>query len=125
MTVEEIPDQVGDDKLFYWVEIGVWFVWVEDLVAVHYCDEVFGVGEVDDVVGVARKHMHCFDLVSAHLEVQDFVASYPALLDEAVAADNDEELPLGVVPVLAFCDARLADVDAHLSAVQSVDEFGE
>ena len=41
MTVEEIPDQVGDDELFYWFEIGVWFAWVENLVAVHYCDEVF------------------------------------------------------------------------------------
>ena len=73
MTVEEIPDRVGDDELFYWFEIGIWFVRVEDLVAVHYCDEVFCVGEVDDVVGVARQHVYCFNLVARNFKVEDFV----------------------------------------------------
>ena len=100
-----------DIRLFYWFEIGVWFVWVEDFVAVHYCDEVFGVGEVDDVVGVAWKHVYCLDLITRNLEVEDFVRAYSALLDKSVTAYDDEELPLGIVPVLAFGDARLADVD--------------
>ena len=43
MTVEEIPDQVGDDELFYWFKIGIWFVRIEDLVAVHDCDEIFSI----------------------------------------------------------------------------------
>ena len=30
---------------------------------------------------------------------------------------HDEQLPFGIVPVLAFRDARAADVDADLSAV--------
>ena len=42
-----------------------------------------------------------------------------------MAAYYDEELPLGVVPVLALCDAWLADIDAHLTTIKGVDEFGE
>ena len=64
---------VRNDVLVYWFEIGVGFVGVEDFVAVHYCDEIFSVGEVDDVVGVPRKHVDRFYLVSAHFKVQDFV----------------------------------------------------
>ena len=120
MTVEKIPGQAGDDELFYWFKIGVWFVWVEDFVAVHDCDEVLCVGEVDDVVGVAWKHVNCFDLVTAHLKIEDFVRTYSALLDKSVAAYYDEEFPFGVVPVLAFGDARFADVYAYLSTVQGV-----
>ena len=55
--------------------------------------------------------MHCFYPFTADLEVEDFVGVDAALLDEAVAAYYDEELPLRVVPVLALGDARLADVD--------------
>ena len=120
MTVEEIPDQAGDDELFYWFEIGVRFVWVEDLVAVHYCYEVFSFREVDYVVGVAWKHVYCFNLVTTNLEVEDFIRTYTTLLNESMTAHNDEELPLCVVPMLAFCDAWLADVDAYLTAVECV-----
>ena len=42
-----------------------------------------------------------------------------------MAGDHDELLPLGVVPVLALGDAGLGDVDAHLAAVQRVDQFRE
>ena len=100
-----------DVILFYWFEIGVRFVWVEDLVAVHYCDEIFGFGEVDDVVGVARKHVYCFDLVTANLKVQHFIRAVFSLLDKAVTAYYDEELPFGVVPMLTFGDAWFANVD--------------
>ena len=64
MTVEGIPGQARDDELFYWFKISVWFVGVKNLVAVHNSDEIFCVGEIDDVVSVARKHVHCLDLIS-------------------------------------------------------------
>ena len=125
MKVEEIPGQAGDDELFYWFKIGVWFVWIEDLVAVHYCYEVFGVGEVDDVVGVAWKHVNSLDLVTRHLKVEDFIRAYPSLLNQATAAHYDEELPFGIVPMLAFGDAWLADIDRYLTTVQCVDKFSK
>ena len=62
-------------------------------------------------MGVAGKHVYCFDLVTAYLKVKNFVRTDSALLDKAVAAHNNEELPFGVVPVLTLGDARLADVD--------------
>ena len=76
-------------------------------------------------MGVAGKHVDCFYLVSTDFKIEDFVGVDAALLYEAVAAHYDEELPFGVVPVLAFGDAWFADVDADLSAVQGVDKFGE
>ncbi len=69
--------------------------------------------------------MNCLDPITADLKVKDFVRVDSSLLDESVAAYDDEELPLRVVPVLALGDAWLTDVDAYLTAVESVDEFGE
>ena len=38
---------------------------------------------------------------------------------------HDELLPFGVVPMLAFGDAGLADIDAHLATVEGVDQLGK
>ena len=102
---------VRNDVLLYWFKIGVGFVGVEDFVAVHYCDEIFCVREVYYIVGVAWKHVNCFDLVTRNLKVKDFVRTHSTLLDKAVAAHNDEELPLCIVPVLTFGNTWFADVD--------------
>ena len=80
---------------------------VEDFVAVHHRHKVLCVGEVDDIVGVSRKHVDALDIVPAYLKFDYLIRINPALLDEAVAADYDEELPLGVVPMLAFRNTRL------------------
>lgn len=110
---------------FDFVKVGVGPVRIENLVAVHDGDEVFGVGEVDDVVGVAGEHDDGLDFVTTNFIVQHFVCAFLAELDEAVARDDDELFPLGVVPMLSLGDTWLRDVDAYLSAVEGVDEFGE
>ena len=110
---------------FDFVKVGVGPVRIEYLVAVHDGDEVFGVGEVDDVVGVTREHDDTLDFVATNFIVQHFVGTLLAELDEAVARNDDKLFPLGVVPMLTLGDTRLRDVDAHLSAVEGVDEFGE
>ena len=69
--------------------------------------------------------MDCFDLVSADFKVENFVRVDTTLLDQSMSAHNDEEFPLGVVPMLSFGDAWFADVDAYLTAVQSMDELCE
>ena len=76
-------------------------------------------------MGIAREHDDGLDFVTTHLVVEDFVSAFLAKLDEAVARDDDELFPLGVVPMLALGDAGLGDVDAYLSTVEGVDEFGE
>ena len=110
---------------FDFVKVGVGPVRIEYLVAVHDGNEVFGIGEVDDVVGIAGEHDDGLDFVTTHLIVEDFVRALLAELDEAVARDDDELFPLGVVPMLALGDTWLRDVDAPLAAVEGVDEFGE
>lgn len=110
---------------FDFVKVGIGPVRIEYFVAVHDGDEVFGIGEVDDVVGVTREHDDTLDFVTTHLVVEDFVRALLAELDEAVARNDDELFPLGVVPMLALGDTRLRDVDAYLSAVEGVNQFGE
>lgn len=110
---------------FDFVKVGVGPVRIEYLVAVHDGDEVFGVGEVDNVVGITGEHDDGLDFVTTHLVVEDFVGAFLAELDEAVARDDDELLPLGVVPMFTLGDTGLGDVDAYLSAVEGVDQFGE
>lgn len=58
-------------------------------------------------------------------ELDNLVRTLFPLLDQAVAGNNDELLPFGVVPVLTFGDTRFADIDAYLSAVERVNQFGE
>ena len=111
--------------IFDFVKVGIGPVRIENLVAVHDGDEVFGVGEVDDIVGIAGEHDDGLDFVTTHLVVEDFVGTFLAELYEAVARDDDELFPLGVVPMLALGDAGLGDVDAYLSAVEGVDELGK
>lgn len=110
---------------FDFVKVGVGPVRIEYLVAVHDGNEVFGIGEVDDIVGIAGEHDDTLDFVTTHLVVEDFVRVLLAELDEAVARDDDELFPLGVVPMLTLGDTGLGDVDAYLSAIEGVDEFGE
>ncbi len=68
---------------------------------------------------VAWEHVDALDVVASDFELDDFAFGVVevALLDEAVARYHDEEFPLGVVPVLAFGDAGVADEDANFSAV--------
>ena len=69
--------------------------------------------------------MDSFDLVAGHLEGDLLVGKDIALLNQRTAADDDEELPLAVVPVLPLGDAGLADVDAELTAIDGLDQLGE
>ena len=92
---------------FDFVKVGVGPVRIEYLVAVHDGNEVFGVGEVDDVVGVAGGHDDGLDFVTTNFIVQHFVCAFLAELDEAVARDDDELFPLGVVPMFTLGDTLL------------------
>ena len=111
--------------LFNWFKIGIRFIRVENLIAIHHRDEVLGLREIDDIVRVSRQHVHSLDIVARDLEFDHFVGTELAFLDQAMAGDDDEELPLGVVPVLAFGDARLGNVDGHLAGVQRMHKLRE
>ena len=110
-----------------WIEERIRVRRIKDLIAIHHRDEVLRFGEVDDIVRIPRQHVDALDVVARDLELDDlaFWVVKVALLNEAVAADHDEELPLGVVPVLTLGDARLADVDAHLTTIQGMDQLSE
>ena len=76
---------------------------------------------------ISGEHVYALDIVARDLEFDHlaFWVVEVALLDEAVTTDHDEELPLGVVPVLSLGNARLADVDAHLTTIQGMNQLGE
>ena len=42
-----------------------------------------------------------------------------------MTSDHNEQLPLGVVPVLPLGDARAADVDGHLTAIGGMHQFSK
>jgi len=108
-----------------WLKERIRLFWIKYLIAIHYRNQILGLGEVDDVVGIARQHVDSLNLIPKDLELYDLVGAQLALLDQPMAGDYNEELPLGVVPVLAFGDARLGDVDAHLAAPKGVDQLGK
>ena len=96
---------------------------VEDLVGPHDGHQVFRFGEIDDIVGVARQHMDGLDAIAGDLELHDLVRADLPLLDEAVTGDNDKELLLAVVPVLALGDAGLADIHGELAVVGGLQQL--
>ena len=71
----------------------------------------------------AGDHVDSFDPVSAHFEGNFLSGVDVSLFDQAMTSHDDELLPLAVMPVLAFCNAGLADVNGYLSAVNGVQSF--
>ena len=98
---------------------------IKNLVAGHHRYQIFGFGKIDDVVRPAGDHVYRLDLISGNLKLHGFPGVDVALTDQAVTRHHDEQLPLGVVPVLALGNAGAADVDGHLAAVGGVDELGK
>ena len=80
---------------------------VELFVGPHYRYKVLCIREIDNVMRITGQHVNCLYLVAAHLELNDFVGANLPLLNQSVAADYDEKLPLRVMPMLPFGDAWL------------------
>lgn len=98
---------------------------VENLVAGHHRHQIFRFRQVDDVVGPAGNHVDGLDLVTGNFKLYRFAGVDVPLLNQSVTSHHNEQLPLGVVPVLPLGDARAADVDAHLPAVGGMHQFRE
>ena len=69
--------------------------------------------------------MDGLDLVPRNLKLHRFSGVDISLLNQSVTCHHNEQLPLGVVPVLPLGDSRTADVDAHLPAVGGMHQFRE
>ena len=82
-------------------------VGIEQLVRPHKGDEVLCVAEINDIMRPAGDHVNSFDLVAADLKADLFIRVDIALLDQRVTADDDEELPLTVMPMLTLGDTGL------------------
>ena len=78
-------------------------------------------------MGVAWEHVDGLNVVAVNFPFEDFAFGVVevALLNKAVAFDDNELLKLGVVPVLTLGDAGLADVDADLACVEGMNQLGE
>ena len=61
--------------------------------------------------------MNFLDLVTRYLKLYNFIRSDLSLLDKPVTRYDNKEFPLGIMPVLALCDAGLGDVDAELTVI--------
>ena len=107
------------------LEVSIRLVRVKDLVAIHDCNQILCLAEINDVMGIARQHVDALDVVATDLKLYDLICAEFALLNQAMTGHHDEELPLCVVPVLALCDARLTDIDAHLTTIQGMYQFGK
>ena len=93
---------------------------VENLVASHHRHQILRFRQVDDVVGPAVNHVDGLHLIAGNFKLHRLAGVDVPLLNQSVTCNHDEQLPLGVVPVLPLGDARTADVDGHLTAIGSV-----
>lgn len=56
--------------------------------------------------------MNCFNLFATDFKFHCFSGIDVAFLNESVSRNDNEQLPLGVVPIQTLCDAGFADVGA-------------
>ena len=82
-------------------------VGIKQLIRPHEGDEVLGVTQIDDIVRPTGNHVDGFDLVARYLKADLLICVDVSLLNQRATADDDEELPLRVMPVLTFGDAGL------------------
>ena len=98
---------------------------VKNLVTGHDRHQVFCFRQINNVVCPAGNHVDSLDLIPGNFKLHRFSGVDVPFLNQAMTGNYNEQLPLGVVPVLPLGDARAADVDAHLSAIGGVYQFGE
>ena len=67
---------------------------VELLVRPHQRDKILRLAQIDDIVGAARQHMNGLRLLAPHLKFQHLITADAALLNQGVACNNNEKLPL-------------------------------
>ena len=79
-----------------------------------------GITEIDDVMGIARQHMDSLNLIAADPELQHLVRAYFTLLDEGLSGDDDEKLPLTVMPVLSLRNTWLGNIHRKLAMISSL-----
>ena len=123
--IGQLPRRKAAAVMLYRFCKGIRMAWVEDFVTGHDGYQVLGIAQVDNVVCPAGDHVDGLDFVAGNFKFYRLPRVDVPLLDQAVAVDHDELLPLGVVPVLALGDAGLGNIDAHLAAVGGVDQLGE
>ena len=93
---------------------------VKNLIAGHHRHQVLCFRQVDNIMCPAGNHVDRLHLIAGNLKLHRFAGVDVPLLNQAVTCHHDEQLPLGVVPMLSFRDARAADVDAHLPAISGI-----
>ena len=98
---------------------------VEELVRPHERDEVLGIRQIDDIMRPAGDHVDGFDLVAADLKADFLVRVDIAFFNQRATADDDEELPFTVMPVLTFRNTGLTDINRKLTTVSSFQKLSE
>ena len=98
---------------------------IKKLVCPHESDEVLSVAEIDDIMRPAGDHVNGFDLVTAELKTDFFVRMDIALFDQRMTADDDKELPLGIMPMLTLGDAGFRDIHTELTVISGFQKLGE
>ena len=71
-------------------------------------------------MGVTGKHMYSFYLITGNFKIQHLIGTDFPLLNKAVATYHNEELPFGIVPMLALRNSGLTDIHRELAAVCSL-----
>lgn len=97
---------------------------IKYLVRPHKCHKILSLTKINYIMCISRQHVYCLNFISAYFKFNRFIlftslrvyTEFP-LLNQSVPADYDEELPFGIMPVLALRNTRLTYVDRELSMI--------
>ncbi len=74
---------------------------------------------------IAWEHVDALDVVTIYFKLNHLITTQLALLNQSMTSHYNEELPLGVMPVLSLCNSWLRDIDRNLTGIQGMNQLSE
>lgn len=88
---------------------------IKYLITCHYSYKIICIRKINDIMSPTWNHVNCFDFVTAYFKRYRLSSVNISLLDQAMTMHNNKLLPLAVVQVLAFGDAKfISSQNVHL-----------
>lgn len=123
--VPHYPNNTFSEMLLHLLKKSIRMIGVKLLVRPHEGDEVLGLAEIYDIMRPTGDHVNGLDLLTADFKVDFFVRMDITLLDQRATADDNEKLPLRIMPVLTLGDTGLRNIHAELTVVGGFQQLGK
>src|SRR5690554_1321518 len=105
-------------------EISIWMLRIKNLIHPHHRHHI-RVAQVLNVMSIPNGDINHLKLIARYKVLINLILVYLAKANNTLAAHNKKLLILSVMPMFAFGNTRLRNIDRNLSAVRRLQELRE